>query len=131
MSCKCIASSPDCSDNSCCTYAPVAADDAQKTLSTSSPASTVSTAVPKKVSPSKPSSTSALSDIEVTQLQQELAVLKEQPRAQMVCTATISAHALLSHKWSAQQQSDQMQSVASGRSICQHAHHIILHQHTQ
>lgn len=66
----------------------------------SSAASTASAAVPQKASPSQSSSAAsvALSDEELAQLTEELSVLSEQPRSQMVCalcTAATSPRCLL------------------------------------
>ena len=57
-------------------------------------------AVPQKASPSHSSSavSAALSDEELAQLMEELSVLSEQPRSQMVCapcTAATSSRCLL------------------------------------
>lgn len=65
-----------------------------------SAASIASSAVPQKASPSQSSSaaSAALSDDELAQLTEELSVLSEQPRAQMVCalfTAATSPRCLL------------------------------------
>lgn len=75
------------------------ADEEKPAPSISGSASIISTVVPKKASPSISSSAStALSQDEVAQLHQELAILQEQPRSQMVCHACCLYRLLVSRK---------------------------------